>query len=85
MQNLKIYLEHRNFFILLARLITIIKHYGFSDKKFERVAKFYLNLLKKYNIQATFPVTADLLMKNDHMRSLARSMLKVVAISEPSR
>jgi len=67
MQNIKIYLEHRNFFILIARLITILKHYGFSDKKFERVIKFYLDLLKKYNIQATFPVTADLLMKNDHM------------------
>ncbi len=67
MQNLKIYLDHRNFFILLARLLTIVKNYGISNKKFERVAKFYLDILKKYDVQATFPVTADLLMKNDHM------------------
>jgi peptidoglycan/xylan/chitin deacetylase (PgdA/CDA1 family) len=67
MQNTKIYLKHRNFFILLTRLLTIVKHYGFSDKKFERVVKFYINLLKKYDIKATFPITADLLMKNDHM------------------
>jgi peptidoglycan/xylan/chitin deacetylase (PgdA/CDA1 family) len=31
------------------------------------VARFYIDLLRKYNIRATFPITADLLVKNDHM------------------
>jgi len=67
MQNIKIYLKHRNFYILLLRLIKILKHYGFRQKKFERVVKFYIDILRKYNIHATFPITADLLIKNDHM------------------
>ena len=32
--------------------------------------QYYIDLLKKYNIRATLPVTADLLNKYDHMVNL---------------
>lgn len=56
--------KHIKVFKLPLRLLSIMKNYGFSGKKFKKRFQSYLDLINKHNTVATFAITANSLRKN---------------------
>jgi peptidoglycan/xylan/chitin deacetylase (PgdA/CDA1 family) len=64
MNKLVIYIKHRKISTSLMRVFTIIFRYGFTRKKFKKYLHNFSKILAKYDVCATFPITANVLQKN---------------------
>ena len=54
----------RSFRQILSRSYGVIRHYGFSGQLFKDGLARYMDLMSKYDITPTFPVTATVVKRN---------------------
>ena len=55
---------HLNFFRFLLRAFQILRRYGLSSKKMETKLDQYIDILQKYDVNPTFPITAEVLKRH---------------------